>query len=93
MVEFFEAEKVFPTARTSRSFGREEVRVGAGDLGSPAGFWRLRRPDLGNGGVVDLRFDRRELEWHELSVGEELVGGEHGHQIWVCLRWVCWISF
>ena len=47
--------------RTSRSFGKEEVRVGAGDLGSLAGFWRLRRPDLENGGVVDLRFDRREL--------------------------------
>ena len=34
--------EVFPTARTSRSFGREKVRVGAGDLGSPVGFRRLR---------------------------------------------------
>ena len=61
MAEFFEAKKVFPMTRTSRSFGKEEVRVGAGDLGSLAGFWRLRRPDLENGGIVDLRFDRREL--------------------------------
>ena len=49
--------EVLPMARTSQSFGREEVRVGAGDLGSPASFWRLRRPDLRNGGIVDLRFD------------------------------------